>query len=174
MNWLPSVVSGLLAGIFTVSGVSKLSRPYQAALALRNFRVANRVRPGAGRLVGVIEVAAALAVTPGFWAGYVPAALLLAIFTVLIARSLARGEHFACNCFGEHGGELTAFSLLRSAGLLIIAGAGGLAAYLKFAPHLGFPEHVLGLCTGVCLAAGAFAVAGLVSTAPFSKGLSDA
>jgi hypothetical protein len=171
MGFGACVAAGVLAAVFTVSGTGKLRRPYAAALALRRFGLLRRPGPLAGRLAGAVEVAAALAVAarPGQRPGYLPAMVLLALFAVLITRSLMRGERFSCHCFGEHGGELSGWSLVRVGALLALAaGAAGVAR------GVGTETWIAGLCVGVCLTALAFMVAGLRRTAPFSTGLTDA
>lgn len=165
------VAAGVLAAVFAVSGAGKLRRPYAAAVALRRFGLLRRPGKPAGRLAGAVEAAAALAVAvrPGGWPGYVPVALLLTLFTVLIGRSLARGERFSCNCFGEHGGRLSAWSLARTVTLLALAAGAAWAGR-----DTGAGVQVTGMCTGICLTALAFLVAGLRRTAPFSTELADA
>lgn len=175
MAWVSSICDGLLAGIFIVSGLSKARRPLRAALALRNFRVIRRVRPGIGRLVGAIEFAAAVAVliAPWAWGAYLPVDALLTIFVILIARSLARGEDFACACFGETGSHLSTWSLLRTGGLLAMA-LGVSVASTQNSFNIGVVEHIRGISVGVCLSSCCFLIGGLVQTAPFRTRIADA
>src|SRR5687768_12917593 len=88
--------------MFVASGVPKLRRPFESALAMVRFGVLKRIRPQAGRLLGAVEVliGAALLLSPS---PFVPAAAglaLLSVFTVLIVVALARGRSFDCACFG--------------------------------------------------------------------------
>jgi hypothetical protein len=165
------VVAGVLAAVFSVSGTHKLRRPYAAALALRRFGLLRRPGKVAGRLAGTAEAVAAVAVAvrPGRWPGYVPVMLLSALFLIVIARSLARGEHFSCHCFGEHGGRLSGWSLGRAVVLLVLAVSAAWAGR-----DTGVSTQIAGLCVGVCLTALAFLAAGLRRTAPFSTELTDA
>src|SRR3954452_25209078 len=90
---LVGVGCGLLAALFLASGIPKIRRPFELAIALVRFGVVKRVRPVLGRRLGVAEVAVGLAVllSPVLLPAAVAALLLLVGFTVVIVRSLAAG-----------------------------------------------------------------------------------
>jgi hypothetical protein len=170
------LAAGALAAVFVVSGTAKLRRPYGAALTLRRFGITRRLRPAAGRAVGAAELlaAGAMAVRPECWLGYLPVAVLLAAFTALIARAVAQGERFPCHCFGDHGGDLSAWSLARTGGLFTLAMVATVVAWSTKGAGLGIESRIADECAGVCLAATAFLTATLHQTAPFSSKLTTA
>jgi hypothetical protein len=165
-----ALVAGVLATVFLVSGSLKARRPFAAALALTRFGVLRRVRPSAGRAVGVLELVLGMSLLamPGSPVPFVTAALLLSLFTFLIGRALLRGERFACSCFAESGGALSWRTLVRTAALLAGAVAGA-ALTLRPAPEvLAVEQRLAGLILGVLVFGAALLAAELLRTRPFS------
>jgi hypothetical protein len=124
-----------LAGVFAYAGVTKLRRPWPSALALVDFGLMTRARRDAGRAVGLAEAATAVLLVmpaPVSLLGAAAAVGLLGTFTVLLARSLRRGERFPCSCFGQDDDDLSPATLLRTSALLglalVIAGGGAASA----------------------------------------------
>jgi hypothetical protein len=133
----------LVGVVFAVSALSKL----RTGRALRDFTASLAqfgVRPGRRRPVAVavagaeaavpVLLALALAGSPAAGAtaravaaaGFGLAALLLAGFTVAIARAVRRGVRAPCRCFGASATPLGAQHLVRN-GLLLAGAAVGLA-----------------------------------------------
>jgi hypothetical protein len=130
-----------LAGIFAYAGIAKLRRPWPSALALVNFGLTTRPRRGAGRAVGLAEVATAvllLVPAPVALLGAAGAVGLLGTFTVLLARSLRRGERFPCSCLGQDDEDLSPATLVRTSALLalalVVAGGGAASADMWQSP----------------------------------------
>jgi len=112
-----------LAGVFAWSGSIKLRRPRLAALAIVDFSVGiRRARRLYGLALGGGEVllAIALAVAPTRIA-LAAAAVLLSLFTLLLARSVWSGVHFACFCFGETEDTISALTVARTSALMVLA-----------------------------------------------------
>jgi hypothetical protein len=122
------VITVVLASTFLWSGTAKLRDPKRTALALVDFDVLATLRPRVGTALacGELVVGSALIVALGVEALRAPAALAAAIaclaFATVTARSLHRGATFACFCFGEDDSRLSRWTLLRSLGLLALAG----------------------------------------------------
>lgn len=140
----------LLAGVFVWSGAAKLRRPALAALALVDFGVARRARPGLGRALGGGELALALLLVALPWPTTALAAGLLWCFALLIARSLHAGERFACFCFGEADDRLSAWTLGRTVGLALLATLVALGAS-RSPVHPDAARMVLGAISGGAL-----------------------
>lgn len=106
----PRVVSALagplhlVALVLVVSGAQKLGRPLPAAqaMAAAGLRVPVRLRPVAGRALGVVEAASGLAVFavphPAAALWLAGAYLALAGFVVVLRR---RDATASCGCFGS-------------------------------------------------------------------------
>lgn len=118
------LVTWFLAFVFAWSGLVKLRQPVLAAMAITDFRVVHRVQPIFGYLLGAVETLLAL----GLAFKLLPRLtlfftfLLLCLFTLLIARSLRRGEDFACFCFGNGESKLSQWTLARTGLLAFLAG----------------------------------------------------
>jgi uncharacterized membrane protein YphA (DoxX/SURF4 family) len=111
-----------LAVVFFASGAGKLRSPDAAVQAMRMFRIPAVQSRGWGLALGGAELAAAVAVLVPAWHKPVAAAmaLFLAAATALVGLALARGERFACACFG--GGEvISGWTLARNGALLTLA-----------------------------------------------------
>ena len=131
----------ILAIVFAWSGVAKLRRPTLAAVAMMDFGVLRRVRPGLGSALGAAELLVALSLATGTLPViFLPiTAGLLWFFVLLIAKSLLSGEDFACFCFGETDSRISRLTLVRTATLAL------LASVLAFAPlpYAGFDRTYL-------------------------------
>jgi peroxiredoxin len=93
----------VLAAVFFVAGAAKLADRPGSREALVAFGLPSWLaRPG-GVLLPLLELAIAAALLPETtaWRGAVAALLLLLIFVVALAISLARGRTPDCHCFGQ-------------------------------------------------------------------------
>ena len=115
----------VLAIIFVWSGLAKLRRPALAAMAINDFGILRRIRPGLGSALGAMELLLALAlITATLPVVILPVtAGLLWFFVLLIARSLWLGKDFSCFCFGDADSRLSRFTLLRTIALAVLATA---------------------------------------------------
>jgi hypothetical protein len=117
------IVLWFLAAIFAWSGLVKLRRPTLAAMSMVDFGVVRRVNPTLGWLLGAVEltlaIVLALRLLPRIT--LLLSAMLLWLFTIVIARSLWRGETFACFCFGDADSKLSRWTLLRTSTLALLA-----------------------------------------------------
>jgi len=115
--------------VFATSGLSKVRRHAFADL-VRMLRTVWVVPVGLARTAGValvaseLGIAAALATGLGTPTGFAGAALLLALFTLLIAVAIRRRATVACRCFGTGGTPLGAAHLVRNVLLFAVAGGG--------------------------------------------------
>ena len=121
MTALAAVGAWVLALIFLWSGATKLRRPRLAAMAMVDFGVVRRPVTGLGLALGLVEVGLGLVLLTGLLAGPAlgVATLLLGLFTVLLARSLAAGAEFPCQCFGGEDDAISARTLARTGGLTL-------------------------------------------------------
>ena len=153
----------LLALVFAVAAVGKLTDREGARRALRDFRVPARlVAPSAWLLpVAELTVAVALLVQGSARAGAIGAALLLFAFMAGIAAAISRGEAPDCNCFGQIGsapagrGTLVRNAVLASVAVaLAVYGAGrNPASWLAGRPTAEVLVLVLGLVSVAAVAA---------------------
>ncbi|HEX5847916.1 MAG TPA: MauE/DoxX family redox-associated membrane protein [Rubrobacter sp.] len=115
----------VLVIVFAWSGLAKLRRPTLAAMAMNDFGVIRKIRPGLGSALGAMELLLAVALVTGmipvltlpFTAG------LLWLFVLLIARSLWLGKDFSCFCFGDGDSRLSRLTLVRTTALALLATA---------------------------------------------------
>jgi hypothetical protein len=163
------VAQWALVAIFLTSGIAKVRRPGHAAVAISNFGLTRSVRRSYGSAAGVFEIALAvcLGITAFPAASNAARALvlavtaaLLALFAILIAGSLRRGDRFPCACFGDGSEEISRRSLARTLAIGLVS-LPPLVASLASAE--GFPSRdsllagVVGvgaLSTAVLVAAG--------------------
>ena len=163
-----AVASAIIAGVFILSGSSKIRHPLVASVAMVRFGLLRNVRAWTGLGAGVLEllVGASLLAWPNSVIPYVPATGLLTMFTALIASALLRGERFQCACFGDGGAKLSYVTLLRTFALFGLAGLSLLAVADGFAT-VRAGDRLLALCTGsllICLGA---LIVRIHRTAPF-------
>src|SRR5690349_7536129 len=93
----------LLALVFLVAGLAKLTDLAGSRQALRDFGVPAFLAPSFGVLLPLAELAVAVALLPtsSAWWGAVGALALLLIFVTGIGYNLARGRTPDCHCFGQ-------------------------------------------------------------------------
>ncbi|WP_410812247.1 MauE/DoxX family redox-associated membrane protein [Micromonospora sp. 067-2] len=162
---LLAVAVGVLAAMFVASGVPKLRRPFDSALAMVRFGVLKRIRPVAGRALGGAEVllGVALVASPSPRWPALAGVALLAVFTTLVAVALARGRSFECACFGT--GERISWSTVARNVVYIAAAAGVAAASQPPA------DRLLGLLAGVLIVCGYLVLSTMATLRPFATTL---
>ena len=114
----------LLAGVFALASVTKLSDLAGSRAAVAGFGVNERLAAPLGTLLPFAELGIAVALLPAASArfGALAAAALLALFVIAIVRSIARGEAPDCHCFGQlHSEPAGPRTLARNAVLLGLA-----------------------------------------------------
>jgi hypothetical protein len=114
----------LLAVVFAVAAVGKVGNRSRTVETLVEFGVPERLRAPTATALPVAELAIAVALLPASTAAWaaLAAALLLASFSVAVARVLARGQAVDCNCFGSLGpSRITRWTAARNGLLLLVA-----------------------------------------------------
>jgi thiol-disulfide isomerase/thioredoxin len=93
----------VLAGVFALGSITKLTDLRGSRAAVAGFGVPERIASPLGTLLPFAELAVALALLPAGSArdGALAAGALLLVFVAAIARSMARGEAPDCHCFGQ-------------------------------------------------------------------------
>ena len=117
----------LLAAVFAVAGLTKLADRDGSRRAMVGFGVPESLASVVAALLPVGELAVAGALLPASSTrfGALGALVLLAVFAVVIVRSMARGEAPDCHCFGQlHSAPAGRTTLARNLAL------GGLAAFV--------------------------------------------
>ena len=118
------VVRILLAVVFSIAAAGKLINRDRTAATLAEFGVPGVLHRPLALALPLTELAIAAALLPSAtaaWAG-LAATILLAAFTVAVARVLARGEQVDCNCFGSLGpSRITRWTATRNVFLLLLA-----------------------------------------------------
>jgi peroxiredoxin/uncharacterized membrane protein YphA (DoxX/SURF4 family) len=115
----------VLAVVFVVAGVAKLADPKGSRQAIVDFGVPASLATPFGIVLPLAELAAGVALIPAStaWWGAVGALVLLFVFVVGIANSLARGRKPECHCFGQlHSAPAGGKTLARNATLAAVAG----------------------------------------------------
>lgn len=124
----------IVAGLFAAGGLYKLRHPRSAAASAVRFRVVRRATREFGYAVGLVEiVTAALLLAWPRELALAGSALALALsggFVVVIARALAAGEAFPCNCLSDGDDPVSKMTLLRALAMTA-AVIGGIAAMLR-------------------------------------------
>lgn len=110
----------LLAGLFLVSGITKLSNRQSFYETLINFGIPKKTHKALGLFLPWIEITLAIFLLLPYtvWVGGVISLILIAIFTILISYNLIKKKYPACNCFGVDNKPINAFTLLRNIGLI--------------------------------------------------------
>src|SRR5215831_16089258 len=103
MDILLFIARWLLAALFTVSGLAKLSDRTGTRQALIDFRLPVRLAVPTGFVLpaGELVIAIALVSTASGWWGALAALALLLLTTAGIGLSLANGRRPVCRCFGQ-------------------------------------------------------------------------
>jgi len=111
----------VLTTVFLVSALAKSLAIETTMKALLDFGVGEKPSRSAAVAVVVCEmfIAVALLLVPPV--GAPVAGAYLAATSVLLVRSLARGERFECNCFGSGSHEISGAMLARNALLIAMA-----------------------------------------------------
>jgi peroxiredoxin len=114
----------LLAGVFVVAGIAKLSDREGSRRAVAEFGVPAALAAPIGILLPLAELVVAAALIPtatALW-GAVGALVLLLLFVAGISANLARGRRPDCHCFGQlHSSPAGWSTLVRNAVLAAIA-----------------------------------------------------
>ena len=124
MGTLLLVASIVLAGVFAVAGVAKLLDQAGSRASARAFGVPDRATGlvAAGLALTELVVALLLLFPATRWWGAIAALALLALFSVAVARAMARGESPDCHCFGQlHSAPAGWRTLARNGVLALIA-----------------------------------------------------
>jgi peroxiredoxin/uncharacterized membrane protein YphA (DoxX/SURF4 family) len=115
----------LLAAVFTLAGVAKLSDLKGSRQAITDFGVPSSLASPLGVLLPLSElaVAATLIHVATAWWGAIGALALLLVFIVGISINLARGRTPDCHCFGQlHSSPAGWKTLARNGVLAAVAG----------------------------------------------------
>ncbi|HET7056558.1 MAG TPA: MauE/DoxX family redox-associated membrane protein, partial [Thermomicrobiales bacterium] len=113
-----------LAGVFTLSGITKLADPDGSRRAVAGFGVPERYALPAGIALPIVELALAVLLLPvaTAWWGALGALLLLAGFIAGIAYNLRQGKTPDCHCFGKiHSEPIGAPTLIRDGAFAAVA-----------------------------------------------------
>ncbi|MEV4617404.1 MauE/DoxX family redox-associated membrane protein [Asanoa sp. NPDC049573] len=171
-----ATATGTLAAMFATSGVSKLRRPFDSALAMVRFGVLRRIRPAAGRALGAVELllAVALVAAPEPFVATLAAAGVLAVFTALVAWALAHGRSFECACFGA-GERISWITVARNIAFIALAAAVALATAPGGAfVAAGLGDRALGVLVGALVMCAVALVSVLVTLNPFATRIETA
>ena len=115
----------LLAAVFTLAGVAKLSDLKGSRQAIIDFGLPALLASPLALLLPLAELAVAAALIPASsaWWGAVGALGLLLLFVVGISINLARGKKPECHCFGQlHSAPAGWKTLARNGVLAAVAG----------------------------------------------------
>jgi len=114
----------LLASIFAVAGVAKLTDREGSRQAMTDFGVPAALASPFGVFLPLAELAVAVALVPmpTAWWGAVGALALLLLFVVGIGVNLTRGRKPKCHCFGQlHSAPAGPLTLARNGALAAVA-----------------------------------------------------
>lgn len=116
----------MLAAVFAIAAIAKLTDVPAARRSLGDFGIPERFTNVGARALPLAELTVAVALVPpptARWAG-LGALILLALFSLAIARAVATGAQPDCNCFGQlHAGPVGGGALARNLGFAAVAGA---------------------------------------------------
>ena len=113
-----------LAAVFALAAATKLGRRAETESTLDAFGAPTGLRRQVAVALPLAELAIAVALLPAASAPYaaVAATLMLAAFSLAVARVLVRGDQVDCNCFGALGSdEVSRTTLIRDLALLVPA-----------------------------------------------------
>lgn len=119
--WFSCIGLGL---VFGVAGIAKLRDPEGSLEAFTQLGIPPGLASKAKTILPVVElaVAATLFVPWSATVGAAMAAVLLCVFSVIVAVRLFRGEHPSCSCFGRLGtGRIGSGTLVRNGVLVVFA-----------------------------------------------------
>src|SRR4051812_25156461 len=115
----------VLAGVFALAGVAKLSDLKGSRQAIIDFGVPPAMAAPLGLLLPLAELSVAATLLPAStaWWGALGALALLSVFVVGITYNLARGRKPDCHCFGQlHSAPAGWKTLARNGALAAVAG----------------------------------------------------
>ena len=135
----------LIAAVFVAALAGKASSRLAYSGFVRSLREmavlpADAVRTAALLSVLTEALVVVLMLTPfrlAAMAGFVVAAGLLAVFTMVIARSLRRGDRTPCRCFGVATTPLGREHIVRNIGLIAVCAVGAASTLSGGQLHLG-------------------------------------
>lgn len=132
----------VLASVFLTSAIAKIkpSPTFEKAIQRLSLGfVGSRMSLFVARVLPTCELVLALLLVAGYWLKVIAgiACLMLTLFTILMAVSLARGERFRCNCFGAMSQSEIGFGSLARNIILI---AGGLTLVVVSPWFVSLPE----------------------------------
>lgn len=119
MSAVGAAAAWLLAGVFAAAAIAKWRSPGPTAATLRRLGI-----PGAeaaARLLPGVEAAVAVGLVVAPRAAAPVAVVLLAAFTAVLGRALARGLDVTCGCFGAASRAPVSSRTLVRNGLLVLA-----------------------------------------------------
>ncbi|MET9451124.1 MauE/DoxX family redox-associated membrane protein [Streptomyces cinerochromogenes] len=156
MNYFAYSVRGLLTAVFLSAVVGKVGRAGAFSAFADSLRPLAAVSGPAVRAValavvaveGAVCLALILPYTPATVAGLLAATVLLAVFTVVIARSVGSGTTVRCRCFGRSAAPLGRAHVVRNGLLASVAGAGAVAEVTGSAGGLDPGLAAVAWCAG--------------------------
>src|ERR1700733_14968252 len=120
-----SIISRLLlAVVFAIAGIAKLSDLGGTRKTLADFGVPEFLARGAALLQPLFELACAAALIPSIsaWWGAAGVLAMLLLFTGAIVVNMARGRTRDCHCFGQlHSERIGWKTIVRNASLSAVA-----------------------------------------------------
>lgn len=125
MNILILICRLLLAGVFLIAGLAKLSDKKGTFSLLQNFGLPYKLIPFFALLLPLVEltVGTLLVLTSTLRVGALGELLLLTLFTAIIITNLAKGRNPDCRCFGQINVTPIGWNtLIRNSILLALAG----------------------------------------------------
>jgi peroxiredoxin len=125
MDAAPLIARLLLAAVFTLAGVAKLSDLKGSRQAIVDFGAPSAIAAPLGLLLPLAELVVAATLLPAStaWWGAMGALTLLSVFVVGISINLARGRTPDCHCFGQlHSAPAGWKTLARNGVLAAVAG----------------------------------------------------
>src|SRR5919107_1494591 len=129
----------VLAAVFTLAAVAKLSDLKGSRQAIIDFGVPSAIAAPLGLVLPLAELTVAATLLPAStaWWGALGALTLLSVFVVGITYNLARGRKPECHCFGQlHSAPAGWKTLARNGVLAAIAGFVLWAGQWWFLVHL--------------------------------------
>ncbi|HEU4697698.1 MAG TPA: redoxin domain-containing protein [Gemmatimonadales bacterium] len=153
MDWIALVARLLLAAVFLVAAVGKLTDARGSRQALEDFGVPSGLTAPLGLALPLVELGIAALLLFGASArwGAVAALGLLGLFTLGIVGTLVRGRRPDCHCFGQLHSAPVGWSTVGRNGALaaiaaVVLGWGGRSSEITGLGGVG-----LGVATGVAL-----------------------
>ena len=152
----------VLAAVFAVAGISKLTDREGSRQAMSDFGLPAALAAPFGLLLPMAELAVAVALVPAAtaWWGAVGALALLVLFVVGIGANLAQGRQPDCHCFGQlHSAPAGPMTLARNGALAAVA------AFLVWQAKDGAGPSALGWMGGLSAAQLGALILGVVALA---------